>query len=124
MGILLQAGTQTSAQQFSPGKFIDTAMTREEYIKRNLGKFITPEYVKRFNRMRLIQRTGYASVMSEFVRHDALGAVVDYVRMRLHFEYSQNTSAVTHPSETHYVLGLPIDYSYPDDPWRKESWER
>jgi hypothetical protein len=124
MSLLLLAGTRTSAQQFQTGKFLDTSITAEEYVKRNLGKFVTPEYVKRFNRMRLIQRTGYASVMSEFLRHDALGAVVDYVRMRLHFEYSQNTSAVTNPGETHYLLGLPIDYSYPDDPWKRESWER
>jgi len=122
--ILLLPGGRTAAQQFPLGKFLDTALTQDEYIKRNLGNFITPEYVKRFNRLRYIQRTGYASVMSEFLRHDAFQAVVDYIRMRLHFDYSQNFSAVTYPSQTHPMFVLPIDYSYPYDPWKRESWER
>jgi hypothetical protein len=124
MSLLILPGTRASAQQFSREKFLDSAMTQDEYIRLNLAKFITPEYVERHDRMRLIQRTGYASVKSEFLRHDAFSAIVDYIRMRLHSEYSQNTSAVTYPSQTHVLFGLPIDYSYPDDPWKRESWER
>jgi len=124
MSLLILPGTRTPAQEFSTGKFLDTAMTQGEYIKLNLAKFITPEYVERFDRVRLIQRTGYASVMSEFVRHDAFGAIVDYIRMRLHSEYSLNTSEVTYPSQTQVLFVLPIEYSYPADPWKRETWER
>jgi hypothetical protein len=104
--------------------------------RRLLSGLTSPALEKRKADRRRVQRAGYAGVLSEVVRHDGLGALLAYARMRLVLEFSlpndvllayipllhdatlqDSLSLTTTFGSRLYAVPLMEDRSFPPDPW-------
>jgi hypothetical protein len=109
----------------------------------------TPELEEKKQQLLSHQRRGYASTLTEIICGDGLAALVSYLRMRLQIEYSISHELVLvdlssrheQPTQTDSIslhlrskptiilptrprqrmmIGLDIDWSFPEDPWKRE----
>ena len=116
--------TSSKSQTFSPGAFTDTAMTPWQNVERNLGKYITPEYRERLRVLRSYQRNGYTNMLMRILDRDLLHALIDLVRMSCEIDYAANHGPIFYPSQTVPWFEVPFDWRFPQDPWKKESWNK
>jgi hypothetical protein len=109
----------------------------------------TPKLEERKHLLRSFQRKGYSSVLAEVMRGDGFTALTLYLRTRLQIEYSISHELVmadisawhgqpiqsdslsnllrskptvllpARPREP-MMIGLDIDWSFPEDPWKHE----
>jgi hypothetical protein len=108
-------------------------------VRAAMAQMTTPELEARKARRLTLQRQGYASILSQTLRHDGLWALLTYTRTSLQLEYSlpRNTLVVYVPVRQPTIrrdssafqplsarsgpmaVPLPEDRSFPEDPWRK-----
>jgi hypothetical protein len=90
----------------------------------NISALTTPEFEQRKELRRSIQRKGYSNVLMDVLSHDAVSALVSFVKMRLHIEYSishRPLSVYARTARGTFAIPLPDDWSFPADPWKKEQ---
>jgi hypothetical protein len=99
----------------------------------------TPELERRIAARRAVQRSGYCTTLAAVIRHNALDALLSYIRMRLHLDFSLPHDQLFAYIPSQYkvgptpgippVVGVPNamtvvplyeDRSFPPDPWKKE----
>jgi|GEM_PF-2242665 len=110
------AHSQTQAPEF----LSDSSITPYQYLIKNIDKFATAEYYQRKQALRTFQQRGYAEVLINTLEQDGLSAVISYLKMVLQIEYSLNHAPIFYVTKARELVELPIDYDFPDDPWRKE----
>ncbi len=112
-----------------------------------LSNFSTPKLEEKKHLLRSVQRKGYSGTLAEILRVDGFTAITSYLKTRLQIEYSISHELVmvdisaqhephpdslsllrrskptiilpTRPNES-MRIGLDIDWTFPDDPWRGE----
>lgn len=106
-------------------------------FRRAMARLSSPEFEQRKRNRRLLQQRGYALLLQDVIRHDGLGALFSYLRMKaqLDFHLPQNTLMVfvpivyTPPPGPHMPpvtgapsspMGFPLveDRTFPPDPWK------
>ncbi len=106
-------------------------------FRRAIAGLTTPEFEQRKRNRRMLQQRGYVLMLQDVIRHDGLGALFSYLRMRaqLDFHLPQNTLMVfvpvvqPPPSGPHMPpvtgapsspMGFPLveDRTFPPDPWK------
>jgi hypothetical protein len=115
-------GSSAQEQQPIRGTLPDSAPGLMEYVLTHVDRFAPPEYYARKRTIRQYQRRAYAEVLLDVTCQDGLMAVLDYIKLLLQTAYSLNHTPVTFMSESKECIELPIDWSFPADPWGKESW--
>ena len=99
----------------------------------------TPELEQRMEARRRIQKSGYCHTLAAVVGRDGLGALLSYIRMRLHLEFTlpndQLYAYFPNPIKEERIPGVPgfttfgspwivvpleEDRTIPDDPWKRE----
>lgn len=114
-----------------------------------LAHLSTPKLEERKHLLRSFQRRGYSSTLTEVLRGDGFTALTSYLRTRLQIEYSLSHEPVMvdisardeQPTQSdslsHFLhskrtmmlparqrqpimIGLDIDWTFPEDPWARE----
>jgi hypothetical protein len=114
-----------------------------------LAHFSPPKLIERRHLLRSHQQRGYASALLSVLDGDAFLGLLSYVRTRLQIEYSlphdgiavdigaqpltrEQSQALSSLTHTKFTIKLPevpngpatiildIDWSFPDDPWKKD----
>jgi hypothetical protein len=96
-----------------------------QIFSRRLTKISTPAYEHRRQILKELQRRGYANVLMDVVTFDGLSAFATYLKIKLQIEYSLlHTTLFAYFLVPHtgkqVAIPLPEDWSFPEDPWKKE----
>jgi hypothetical protein len=94
-------------------------------FSQRLAKISTPAYEQRRRLQREFQQRGYANVLMDVITLDGLSALASYVKTKLQIEYSLlHTTLFAYFSVPHtgkqVAIPLPEEWSFPEDPWKKE----
>jgi hypothetical protein len=143
--ILVVFPTSTSIEASFPEKMGNNADSVTPFF-RLLSHATTPELEERKRQLRALQQNGYARILTEVIRNDGLMALMSYLKTRLQIEFSISHEPVyvdiaarpetrqdslfmrRRPSVMRFfskpiapsMIGLNIDYRFPEDPWRRE----
>jgi hypothetical protein len=121
----------------------------ERAYLQSLAHLSTPKLEERKHLLRSFQRRGYSNLVAEVLRSDGFTALTSFLRTRLQIEYSMShelvlvdfsarheqptqTDSISHllrskptillptrPREP-MMIGLDIEWSFPEDPWKRE----
>jgi hypothetical protein len=119
----------------------------EREYRQALTHLSTPKLEERKRLLRSFQRRGYSSTLAEVIRNDGFTALASFLRTRLQIEYSIPHEPVmvdisarqelppdslsllprskptimlpTRPNQS-MRIGLDLDWTFPDDPWKRE----
>ncbi len=99
----------------------------------------TAELERRVAARKAVQRSGYCTTLAAVIRHNGLDALLSYIRMRLHLDFSLPHDQLFAYIPSQYkveptpgvppVVGAPNamtvvplyeDRSFPPDPWKRE----
>jgi hypothetical protein len=138
--LLLSAAAPAAGSSSSARAQAGSADTSGASFRRQAAAFSTPKLEQRNAARLFIQRRGYVSVLEGVLRDDPIDAILCYIRMRLHLEFSlphdvlvEYEPIVRPPKRSDGVpdfftygdqwlaVPLPEDWTFPDDPWRKEK---
>jgi hypothetical protein len=136
LSVVVPAAGSSSSARAQAG----SADTSGASFRRQRAAFSTPKLEQR-NAARLsLQRRGYVSVLEGVLRDDPVDAILCYIRMRLHLEFSLphdmlvEYEPIVRPPKRHdgvpdfftygdqwFSVPLPEDWTFPEDPWRKQK---
>lgn len=90
----------------------------------SVSKLTSPELEERKRIRREMQRSCYANVLSDVLAHDALSALISYVKVKLQIEYSISHRPILlfarQGDGRMEPFVLSDDWTFPEDPWKKE----
>lgn len=87
-------------------------------------RFRAPELERRKEERRVIQRRAYAEALFEVTGGENVLGLLSYLKGLLQLRYwlNQPTLYITPPNPRFGIRGVPIpeDWSWPEDPWKRE----
>jgi hypothetical protein len=91
-----------------------------------IAKLTSPALEQRKRIRRDMQRSGYATVLSDVLAADSFSAIIAFIRMKLQIEYSISHRPVSLRIKVERgegkVWSIPLsdDWSFPENPWEKQ----
>jgi hypothetical protein len=144
MSVLL--GSLCRSLEQTPTERENVDSLQQEFLHA-FSRLTTPKLEEKKQLLLSHQRRGYANTLAEVICGDGFTALVSYLRARLQIEYSMSHELVmvdisarhTQPPDSLSLLprnkptiilptrprqpmmiGLDIDWSFPEDPWKRE----
>jgi hypothetical protein len=103
---------------------LDSLQKISDYILLHIDEMAPPGYKKQKEIRRTFQQKGYTNILYNVLNQDGLSALISFLKVSLHIEYSMNhkTYWIFPPIPRNGDPGIPFpdDWSFPPDPWRRK----
>jgi len=119
--MLVLVRSSLPGQVLTPEYLRDSLPSPDAVLLSNVDRYATKEYYERKEGLRSFHQERYAEVLAAEIQADGLGALIAYVKLKLHEAYSLNHAPITTLTEWRYEIVLPLDWRMPVDPWKKEK---
>jgi hypothetical protein len=123
LGLTLMNSQPRKANQ-SDKICLDSLQKISDYILLHIDEMAPPGYKKQKEIRRNFQQKGYTNILYDVLNQDGLSALISFLKVNLHIEYSMNhkTYWIFPPIPRNGDPGIPFpdDWSFPPDPWRKK----
>jgi hypothetical protein len=117
------SNAQTKIEDYSAQKWVDSLQTISQYVKEHLAELTPREMKKQTSIRRAFQQRGYTNVLYDVLNQDGLGALISFITLNLHIEYSMPHKVFwiypADPRSGFPGIPFPDDWSFPSDPWKR-----
>ena len=118
-------GTKMCAQRSETTAHTPTLDSVMKEFRWHPPKYFKEILMERKSARQRLQRSSYAHVLNDVVRHDGIGALFSYLRMSIQLEFSLDHGFLFWIVPPNPELGVPgiafqEDLSFPSDPWQSQ----
>ena len=129
--LLLAAGFSAAqsddlAFQTKSNSWVDSLQPWSEFVLQHLETTTPQELIQQKRVRNRFHRTEYPGILLHFINQDGLGALISFIRVSMHVEYSMTHQIFwiigPDPASGQEGVAFPDDWAIPPDPWKREWW--